>query len=398
MAFSLDEIKKFSQTPASIPAPGRYGEGQVVYISQMLDTLKSAVKDGSLSLVEFQGLVPTLAKQAQRTAVNAGGRGGSGSTWQSIVDAGFADGNGKMTNPFTNQEYAQLPTKVLPTQQDINTGMFDTHQAPVQRIAPPTPTTPQVNPGVDGSTPIVPAVPTQTPDQAATNTTPGVSTPNAQTGDAPVFTANPNNPSPYGGLQSTNSQASLDAQKIADEAALQQQLSVQAANERAGKRKGYLNDLSSLITQQNNQTLTENLPGLQEKLNSQGLLRSSELGNQIATQQKSLAQTSANALGQAGLQAEQQDLGDYKSIQDLYNQSRNEALSRQFSVEDYNNQIAAGKALGDQYASLKPNAVKGGKGQAVGTVVGGVGGAYLGGAPGAMAGSQIGGAAGQGKG
>ncbi len=317
---TLDQVKQYAAKPSSIPGAGSAQQVQKVY--DALSFLKEGVKSGTVPYAAYFEYAQPLVKQAQQTAMALGSGGGSGwesvkGVWNQLVGEGFTSPDGgKAVSPFNAQEFTKLPNNVLPTQKDIDSGYFDPINMPVQRIQKEP--VPQVNPGVDGS---MSAVPTQTPTQAATNTTPGVSTPNAQTGDAPVFTANPNNPSPYGGLQSANSQASVDAQKIANEAALQQQLATQAANERAGKRKGYLNDLSGLITQQN-----------------------------------SLAQTSANALQQAGLQAEQQDLGDYKGIQDAYNQARNSALSRQFSVEDYSKQVATGKEMGAEYAKLTPQA------------------------------------------
>lgn len=397
MAFTLDDIKKFAAKPGSIPAPGTYGEGQVVNISQMLDTMKDAVKSGDLSLVEYQGLTPGLVKQAQRSAMAAGGRGGSGATWQGIVDSGFADGNGKMANPFSNQEYASLPDKVLPTQEDINKGMFNPTGAPLQRVrsAPQ----PAVNPGTPGNTPATPAAPATPVTPAATagnnsTTTPGAETPNHQTGTAPVYTASPDNPPPYGGLASTNAAGAYDAQRVAQEGALQQQLSTQNQEGITAKRQQYLNDLSGLLVQQQQQQMSEAAPGIYEDLNSRGLLRSSELGNAMAREQRGLQAQTANQLAQYGIQGQTADLGNYQTIQNNYNDSRNTALNREFSIEDYNRQVATGKELGEQYANLKPAAVNSGKGAQIGTVVGGVGGAYLGGAPGAMAGSQIGGAAG----
>ncbi len=74
----------------------------------------------------------------------------------------------------------------------------------------------------------------------------------------------------------------------------------------------------------------------------------------MATAAKSLTANTTNQLEQQAIAGETSDLGNLTNIQNTYDQGRNSALQRQFSVEDYNNQIAAGKALGDQYANIKP--------------------------------------------
>lgn len=380
---SLDEIKAFAQNPNSIPSGGTYGEGRVYNIRQYLDTLKSAVQKGDLSLTDYQGLAPSLVKTAQATAIAAGGRGGSGGVWQSIVDSGFGDASGNAGMPFSRQEYAKLPDSVLPTQNDINSGMFDPTKAPLQRIQAP------------ASNPTQPNQPQVLPPTGQPGTTPGATTPTNQTGTSPIYTANPNNPPPYGGLESNNQQANIDAQKIAQEAALQQQLSVQNQQGLTSQRQGYLNDLSNLLVEQQKQQLNAQAPAIYEDLNSRGLLRSSALGNSMATTLGNLQAQTTNQLAQQGIQGNISDLNNYKDIQSTYNQARNSALQRQFSVEDYNRQIEAGKQLGQQYSQLTPNQGKAGNpGAAIGTVAGGIGGAFLGGAPGAAAGASIGGSAG----
>jgi hypothetical protein len=356
MAFTLDEIKKYAKDPASIPAPGSSGEGMVTYAKQMLETLKSSVQDGSISLVDYQGLAQPLVKAAQQRAMGLGGKAGTGAMWQSIVNDGYANGSGKITMPFSNQEYAKLPDSVLPTQNDINTGMFDPTGAPLQRLksAP----TPAVNPGTNPAAPTTPAAPTAPSATVGNNTatTPGVETPNHQTGTAPIYTANPDNPPPYGGLSSTSAAGSYDAQRIAQEAALQQQLSTQSQEGVTAKRQQYLNDLSGLLVQQQQQQMSEAAPGIYEDLNSRGLLRSSELGNAMAREQRGLQANTTNQLAQYGIQGATSDLNNYTGIQNQYNQGRNSALSREFSVEDYQRQVQTGKEMGEQYAKLTPQA------------------------------------------
>jgi hypothetical protein len=157
-------------------------------------------------------------------------------------------------------------------------------------------------------------------------------------------------------LVSTSTNASNDAQRVAQEAALQQQLSVQNQQGITDKRSQYLKDLSDVLQKQQAQNMSEAAPGIYEDLNSRGLLRSSALGDSMARELKSLQGTTTNTLAQKAIEGETADLGNYNKIQDTYNAGRNSALQREFSVEDYNRQIQAAKDLGEQAAQLKPSA------------------------------------------
>lgn len=341
-----------SSTPSSTSGTGVFGEGTVSqYYNQLLD-LKNQVQSGNLSLTDYQGQAEPLIKKAASLTYQIASSGSKGASavvpiWNQFVQNGFSNNNTinpTVTMPFTRQEYAKLPDNVLPSQDDINQGLFDPTTAPLQRIR--TSPQPAINPGPTGQ----PIPPGQTVGPTPTN----------QTGDAPIFTANPNNPPPYGGLQSNNQPANIDAQKIAQEAALQQQLSTQAEQARASQRKQYLSDLSDVLMKAQNQQFSEDNPAILEDLNSRGLLRSSELGNALAREQKSLSATTANNLAQYGIEGQTADLNDLKGIQDTYNQARNSALQRQFSVEDYAKQVQTGKEMGADYAKLTPNQGKAG--------------------------------------
>ncbi len=102
--------------------------------------------------------------------------------------------------------------------------------------------------------------------------------------------------------------------------------------------------------------MSEAAPGIYEDLNSRGLLRSSELGNAMAREQRGLQAQTTNQLAQYGVQGQTDDLKNYTGIQNQYNQGRNSALSREFSVEDYQKQVQTGKEMGEMYANLAPKA------------------------------------------
>jgi len=371
MAFTIDEIKEYAANPGSIPSPGSYGEGQLANIYEMAKTLKQAVATGKLSITEYQGLSEPLLKHAVdfRNSQNLSGSRGDAiaGAFNPLFNEGYlAHNQGQFTPaiPFSSTEYAKLPESVLPTQSDVQQGLFNPNLAPLQRFRTD-PNQPQVNPG-----------------------------PGGQTGTAPVFTADPNVPPPYGGLRQDNSAPAQDAYKIANEAALQQQLSVKAQQERAATRQKYLGDLSNILLEQQNASMNEAAPSIYEDLNSRGLLHSSDLGNQMSTKLKELQGVTTREMARYGIDANTQDLTDLKGIQDNYNLARDSALNRQFSMEDYERQVRTGQMMGEAYANLKPAAPNKGKAALSGAAGGSAAGAPLGpwgAAGGAVAGGLVGG-------
>lgn len=350
---------------------GTYGEGQVYQMVDQLRQMKADVIAGKMTLADFQDqagqLVPKI--NSLTGSISSKGSGAANAVnpaWKAMQDEGFtATQNGKMVAgmPFTRQEYAKLPNNVLPTQDDINSGLFDPSAAPLQRVqTAPTPTDqpvtppPASGPATPQPTTPPPGFTPTNPAQDGNNPATGTAVPinNDRVGGAPVFTANPNNPGPNGGLIQNGTQAAMDSSQIANEAALQAQLATQSQQGVTAQRAKYLKDLTGLLNQNAQNQLNDQAPGIMEDLNSRGLLRSSALGNSMATAAKSLTANTTNQLAQQAIAGETSDLGNLTGIQNTYNQGRNSALQRQFSVEDYNNQLAAGKALGDQYANIKP--------------------------------------------
>lgn len=373
--YNLDQIKYYSQN-----AGGLTDANAANNIVGMLGTMKQAVQQGQMSLTDFQNYSQPLIKQAGkivRTISSQGSKqadsvkGASEALNGTYYSINNSDGSFNFLSPFSKQEYANLPNGVLPTQDDVNSGKFDTTGAPLSRVQTPAggtatptgnPTAPQ--PGQPGqpSAPQPAFTPTNSANQAPDTVTAGnnpntnvaPSTVNSQVEGAPIYSASPNNPGPNGGLVINGTQASQDASQIANEAALQQQLSTQSQQGVTAARAKYLQDLTGVLNQNTANQLNDQAPGIYEDLNSHGLLRSSALGNSMATAAKSLQANTTNQLAQQAIAGETADLGNDTTIQNTYNQGRNSALQRQFSVEDYNNQIAAGKAMGEQYANLRP--------------------------------------------
>src|SRR5689334_4198250 len=147
--------------------------------SQLQD-LKSQVQSGKLSLVDYQDQASDLIKQSQQIVQTVAGQGSKAANtvnpiWSQMQSDGFVTAKGGQwvpQLPFSQQEYAKLPNNVLPTQDQINQGMFDPTAAPLQRIQTPgggstnNPASgvPAVNPAVGpngqplpGITPTIPA-------------------------------------------------------------------------------------------------------------------------------------------------------------------------------------------------------------------------------------------------
>ncbi len=378
--YNLDQALSYANNPAALQ--GLTDVNAVSNIGNMLQTIKQGVQDGKLSLADYQSAAGNLVKQGSLVTGQISSRGSNAANqvnpiWNQIVSNGFASPvNGKWTAPlpFSSQEIAKLPNNVLPTQNDIDKGLFDPSTMPLKRLqtAAPTPGqstgTQTPSGGTQAPQPGSPSAPqpsftpTNSVNQAPSTVTAGnnpntniaPSTANSQVQGAPVYSASPNNPGPNGGLVTNGSQAAQDAGQIANEAALQQQLSTQSQQGITSQRAKYLQDLTGVLNQNAQNQLNDQAPGIYEDLNSRGLLRSSALGNSMATAAKSLTANTTNQLEQQAIAGETADLGNLTNIQNTYNQGRNSALQRQFSVEDYNNQIQAGKALGDQYANIKP--------------------------------------------
>lgn len=193
---------------------------------------------------------------------------------------------------------------------------------------------PQVNPGV----------------------TPPVPGPNIHPSYNPVT-----NPIPGGGLTPTGSQASLDAQKLLEEANFQRDQQLQGQTDRAGQRRQYLDELSGLLNQQSEREFTESLPGLYEDLNTRGLLRSSALGESMSKEKSKMAARINEQIAMQGLQDRMAGVGELGGIEDQYLKSRYGAMNRQMSLEDFVRQTEASKLLGMATAPITP-AVPSGKG------------------------------------
>lgn len=191
--------------------------------------------------------------------------------------------------------------------------------------------------------------------------------------------------------------APLDYAKILEEAERQKQLGSEYAGVYADKRRTALEDLSTLLAQQQNRQLQLQVPELAEQANLKGIFRSTGLGNSIGREAGRLAATTSEQLALQGLQDRSANLTDLSNVDQGYLGGRYSALQRGFSLQDLARQAEIAKTTG---AVLQPtpqatpsakggSALQGGLGGAgIGGQVGGVPGAIIGGIGGAIGGGQ----------
>ncbi len=149
------------------------------------------------------------------------------------------------------------------------------------------------------------------------------------------------------------------AYQLANANDLASQLSTQTLNTQQADRQQQMKDLSQLLTEQAKTQYERSLPGLYEDLNTRGLLRSSDLGNQMATKEQQSYQDVANQLGQTQLGYNDQYINGLGNITNQYNSGVGSALQREMSLQDYAQQIKASQQLGQAVAPVTPYNSKG---------------------------------------
>lgn len=386
-------------------ANGQYGEGNVQLILNQLQDLKSQVQSGKLNLTDYQSQAEPLVKQATTYVQQIAGQGSKAASavnpiWSQLQQQGFVTANGGKwvpQLPFSQQEYARLPDTVLPTQSDIDKGLFNPSQAPMNRIQQPTPA---VNPG-----------PT---------TTPGVTNPttNQSTKDILDIVKGTNGPSDLttdqGKLQN---QGDINATQLAETLALQQQLKGQAVKDEGTaytgidqQRQKNLSDLADLLTKNQMDQFNRAVPDLAEQANTSGILRSTGFGDILARKYADLGKDTSTQLALQGLNDRATALGeqtgmvgqnytnatDYANgLTDVVNTkigADNAGLQRSFSLQDYQNQLADALKYGQAPATPSSKTATGAGavlGAGVGGLLGGPTGATAGGGAGALAGSGV---------
>lgn len=334
------------------------GPGQVQAILDQLNALKAQVTSGQLSVTGFQQQAsPLVQSAAQITGDYA--RGGSNAAnavnpiWQRIVDNNYvASRAGKWvsTLPFSSQEYAQLPESVLPSQKDVQNGLFDPSTAPSQRYQNTAPTAPP-------SVSIVPPVAGPQPTDRNLNTLPVPGETNPNTG-APV--TQPGTPTPLPqvtpqlppGLDTRTEQGQVALQGQSNAATLQdalnkqyqtnnlavnqlaqglqgipgvykqegaseQQQLLELADKQKSARSQALTDMAGLLATNQQNLFNRAIPNLAEQANTSGIYRSTGFGDILANKYANLTQDTQQQLAMQGL-----------SDRDAYLQAQSGALNQ----------------------------------------------------------------------
>lgn len=169
----------------------------------------------------------------------------------------------------------------------------------------------------------------------------------------PVIEGDPfEQPFPDVGARGGTSDAALDAKRLLEEAEFQRNFGLGTAQEQQVAREQYLSELGDLLTQRNERQFGEIRPEIYEDLNTRGLLRSSALGNSLASEQAKLEAAAQEQLALQGLQDRKANLSDISGVNNQYLMGRQQALGRQFSLEDYARQVSASKLLGEAMAPV----------------------------------------------
>lgn len=156
-----------------------------------------------------------------------------------------------------------------------------------------------------------------------------------------------------------NTDAEKSARQVAAANDLVMQLSTGTLNTQAADRKQQIADLSMLLTNQAKTQYERQLPGLYEDLNTRGLLRSSDLGNQMAMKQQQSYEDVAQQLAKQQLGYNDEYITGMGNIANQYNSGVGSALQREQSLQDFANQTAASLKLGQAVTPVQPSGKSG---------------------------------------
>lgn len=200
-------------------------------------------------------------------------------------------------------------------------------------------------------TPYLPGDPDapETPYTPPIAVNPGVTTPVTDENGLTIPGVNPDM-----GNISIGGGAGESVEEILNETERAKQMQLDLLNEQNAMKEQYRTELATTLNDQMERQFSEQTPAYLEDLNSRGLLRSSALGDRLASER---AKMSASVNEQIALQEIQDNYGgvdQLSTIQDQYLSGRDSALSRKFSLEDYAKQIEASKLLGQATTAITP--------------------------------------------
>ena len=332
---SIEDLREAATNPLSIPAPGTFGEGQIVNTRFLLRELKNRVQAGELKLDEFIDVTqPAVTRAAELTGIlGAGGQAGLGlSLFGQILNEGFATNTGAgfdVRLPFSTREFQQLPEDVLPSVEDVDKGLFPVEALPsggierLQRVADTRLAAEretqleqqrQQQQGLEQQVTAQPLLPEQQEQFVRDPQRPGEFIPIPIVGDVtrPVVPQTP------------------DQRLIETEARRQEEQQRRAFEASRALRERTLQETGELLTTQRGQAFERFVPEAAEQLQTKGLLQTSELENVLGREQSQLQQESEALLGQARLAGGQQEIED---ISELLPQCVAKGWLRQFHLD-----------------------------------------------------------------
>lgn len=372
----------------NLPGAGSYQEGRIGQAGNALLQLKKEVQAGTLTLPQYMDVAEPLTKLMVNNIRSLGGGGSSRAkaanvVLSNLVNNGLLDQNANLTLPFSRTEYAKLSDKVLPTQDQVDKGLFDPNLAPINRLqAAPSPTDANL-PGPNGG-PNDGGQSTQDILNIVGNGQNGI---DARTDQGKLL-----------------NQGDINAKQLAETLALQQQLKDQALTKYGQTNQDNLKSLAQMLSENQMNLFNRSVPDLAEQANTKGILKSTGFGDLLANKYSQLTQDTQQQLGLQGLNSQQQlaqmgyqNATDYANgLGDVVNTkigAANSGLQRSFSLADYERQlqdaIKYGSAPQTSGPSKTSGAIQGGlMGATSGASVGGPMGALVGGGLGAVGGGQ----------
>lgn len=334
---SIEDALALAKNPDNIAAEGSYGEGKAYTTRALFDKLKKAVQDGKLSLTAYSEAADPLAKSFAQQINGLVAQGQKGLATQLGVaaeKANFVKLNADRNDysaimPFNRQEYAKLPDAVLPTQADVDKGLWDPNLAPFERYQ-------SGQPGADGIKPedvIGGSIPTNID------------------------------------LRTDRGLVETEGERQAKE--LQSTLDTQRSLRDADRTK-----LAEMLSQRQEDLFNRAVPGLAENANTQGILRSTGFGDLLSKKYADLTADTQFQLQQQGLS----DSDKYTSgLSDVVNTRlglQNAGLQRQFSLDDASRSLQMAQQLAQASqtgSSGKTNGEKWAQGLSTGAQVVGAG-------------------------
>jgi hypothetical protein len=158
------------------------------------------------------------------------------------------------------------------------------------------------------------------------------------------------------GNLNTGGAAGNDVKSILDEAERAKQAQLDLLNSQAGMKEKTRAELAKILNDQMERQFSDQMPAYLEDLNTRGLLRSSALGDRLATERSKMAAGVNEQLALQGITDQYGGIDALTGVSDQYLKARQSGLSRQFSLEDWARQMQASKELGSAVAPVTPYA------------------------------------------